>query len=207
MKFDVPEPAVRDAALGVLGQVLAYGWRYSVGNPYEELSFAEALDAAEVAAQYGYPNVAKAILQVSLQRLSEKPKRFTAFRAGHVLSTAAAYYRLTRDRAFIREETPELARLVRQIRSHQVRRGPARGRLQPERLSSDIPYDVDSVNGAIAAWQGLLAIDRVWGVTGHRAAAARARVLGAQHRLRASLGACGRRPGASRTGRSSCPTR
>ena len=178
MTVDVPEPAVRNAMLGVLGQVLAFGWRYSVGNPYEELSFAEALDSAEVAAEYGFPNVAKAILQVSLQRLHRKPKRFTAFRAGHLLSTAAVYFRLTRDRTFIRQETPELARLVRGIRSRQVRSGPARGRLDPERLSSDIPYDVDSVNGAIAAWQGLLAIDRVWSVTGQRGLAAEARLLG-----------------------------
>ena len=162
----------------MLEQVLAFGWRYSVGNPYEELSFAEALDSAEVAAEYGFPNVAKSILQVSLERLRKKPKRFTAFRAGHLLSTAALYYRLTRDRSFIQLETPELARLVRQIASRQVERGPARGRLRPEQLSSDIPYDVDSVNGEVAAWQGLLAIDRVWGVTGHRAAAARARLLG-----------------------------
>jgi hypothetical protein len=178
MQFDVPEPAVSHAALGVLSQVLAFGWRYSVGNPYEELSFAEALDSAEVAAEYGFPNVARAILQVSLERLRKKPKRFTAFRAGHLLSTASLYYRLTRDRAFIQLETPELLRLVRQIRGRQVERGPARGRLRPEQLSSDIPYDVDSVNGEVAAWQGLLAIDRVWGVTGHRAAAAQARVLG-----------------------------
>ena len=116
MQFDVPEPAVSNAALGVLEQVLAFGWRYSVGNPYEELSFAEALDSAEVAAEYGFPNVAKSILQVSLDRLRKKPKRFTAFRAGHLLSTAALYYRLTRDRSFIQLETPELARLVRQIR-------------------------------------------------------------------------------------------
>ncbi len=178
MQFDVPEPAVGNAALGVLEQVLAFGWRYSVGNPYEELSFAEALDSAEVAAEYGFPNVAKAILQVSLERLRNKPKRFTAFRAGHLLSTAALYYRLTRDRSFIQSETPELARLVSQIQARQVESGPARGRLRPEQLSSDIPYDVDSVNGTVAAWQGLLAIDRVWGVTGHRAAAARARRLG-----------------------------
>ncbi len=178
MQFDVPEPAVSNAALGVLEQVLAFGWRYSVGNPYEELSFAEALDSAEVAAEYGFPNVAKSILQVSLDRLRKKPKRFTAFRAGHLLSTTALYYRLTRDRSFIQLETPELARLVRQIQSRQVEHGPARGRLRPEQLSSDIPYDVDSVNGEVAAWQGLLAIDRVWGVTGHRAAAAHARLLG-----------------------------
>ena len=177
MQFDVPEPAVRNAALGVLGQVLAFGWRYSVGNPYEELSFAEALDSAEVAAEYGFPDVAKSILQVSLQRLKEKPQRFTAFRAGHLLSTAALYYRLTRDRTFIEQETPELARLASEIQRHQVKRGPARGRLRPEKLSSDIPYDVDSVNGAIAAWQGLLAMDRVWSVTGHSGTAAHARML------------------------------
>ena len=177
MQFDVPEPAVSDAALGVLGQVLAFGWRYSVGNPYEELSFAEALDSAEVAVEYGFPNVAKAVLEVALDRLRTKPKRFTAFRAGHLLSTTAFYYRLTRDRSFIQHETPELLRLVRGIRARQVRSGPARGRLHPEQLSSDIPYDVDSVNGAIAAWQGLLAIERVWGVTGHRGAAGEARFL------------------------------
>src|ERR1019366_5722256 len=57
------------------------------------------------------------------------------------------------------------------------KRGPARGRLRPEKLSSDIPYDVDSVNGAIAAWQGLLAMDRVWSVTGHGGTAAHARML------------------------------
>jgi hypothetical protein len=67
--------------------------------------------------------------------------------------------------------------LVNQIRRRQVRSGPARGRLRPEQLSSDIPYDVDSVNGSIAAWQGLLAMDRVWSVTGHRSSAAHARVL------------------------------
>ena len=53
--FDVPEPAVQNAELGILTQLIAYGWRYSVGNPYEELSYAESLDAAEVAAEYGYP--------------------------------------------------------------------------------------------------------------------------------------------------------
>ena len=52
--FDVPEPAVQDAERGILTQLIAFGWRYSIGNPYEELSYAESLDAAEVAAEYGY---------------------------------------------------------------------------------------------------------------------------------------------------------
>src|SRR5262249_51378253 len=48
--FEVPEPAVENAVNGVLVQLIAYDWRYSIGNPYEELSYAESLDAAEVAA-------------------------------------------------------------------------------------------------------------------------------------------------------------
>jgi hypothetical protein len=178
MQFEVPEPEVQDAALAILEQEITLGWRYSVGNPYEELSFAEGLDSAEVTASFGFPNVAEATLQMALKRLVQKPKRFTAFRGGHILSTAAFYYRQTRDRAFLARETPALARIVQGIAARQVRSGPARGRLRPEPISSDIPYDVESVNGMIAAWQGLLAIDHVWSVTGHRAAARRARLLG-----------------------------
>jgi hypothetical protein len=175
--FDVPEPAVQNAQLGILGQEIAHGWRYSVGNPYEELSFAEALDSAEVTAEYGYPSVAKSIIEFSLNRLKRKPKRFTAFRAGHLLSTAAFYYRLTHDRTFIRKTTLELHQLVDGIARRQIRSGPKRGRLEPEPLSSDIPYSVESVVAPIEAWQGLLAMERVWSVTGYRGLAERARIV------------------------------
>ena len=49
-----------DAQRSLLIQDLALTWRYSVGNQYEEFSFAEALDAAEVMAEYGLPGVAAA---------------------------------------------------------------------------------------------------------------------------------------------------
>src|SRR5205823_9985816 len=106
--FSVPERAVQSAERGMLAQLIAYGWRYSIGNPYEELSYAESLDSAEVAAEYGYSSVAKSIVQLSLDRMRLRPWRFTAFRGGHILVTAAAYYRLTHDRAFLRTETPAL---------------------------------------------------------------------------------------------------
>jgi hypothetical protein len=181
-QFTVPEPAVQDAQLGVLGQALSYGWRYSVGNPYEELSFAEALDSAEVTAAYGYPSIAKQILEVALTRLKQKPQRLTAWRAGHVLSTAAAYYALTRDRAFVTRETPELARVMTQLAARRL----SNGRLRPEPISSDVPYAIDGVAAQIAAWHGLLAADRLWSITGHRDLAARARrlALGLEHALR-----------------------
>src|SRR5581483_10835761 len=176
--FDVPEPAVENAQLAVLTQLISYGWRYSIGNPYEELSYAESLDAAEVAAEYGYAQTAKAIIELSLQRMRLRPWRFTAFRGAHILSTAALYYRLTRDRTFLRAETPALAQLVQRIAERQRTTGPARGRLLPEALSTDLEgHAVDSVSGQIEAVEGLLAIGRVWSVTGYPAPAARAREL------------------------------
>ncbi len=176
--FDVPEQDVQNAARGILTQLIAFGWRYSIGNPYEELSYAESLDAAETAAQYGYPSVAKSIIELSLQRMRLRPWRFTAFRGSHILSTAASYYRVTRDRAFLRAETPALGALVAQIASRQRMVGPARGRLQPEPLSTDLEgHDVDSVSGQIEAVEGLLAISRVWSTGGYPVHAARARTL------------------------------
>ena len=176
--FDVPEPTVQNAARGILTQLIAFGWRYSIGNPYEELSYAESLDAAETAAQYGYPAVAKSIIELSLQRMRLRPWRFTAFRGSHILATAATYYRLTRDRAFLRAETPALGGLVARIAARQRTAGPLRGRLMPEPLSTDLEgHDVDSVSGQIEAVEGLLAISRVWSTGGYPAQAARARTL------------------------------
>jgi hypothetical protein len=176
--FDVSEPIVQDAERGILTQLIAFGWRYSIGNPYEELSYAESLDAAEIAAEYGYPSVAKSILELSLQRMRLRPWRFTAARGSHILSTAATYYRLTRDRGFLRAETAALDSIVKRIAARQQRTGPARGRLLPEPLSTDLEdKDVDSVPGQIESVEGLLAIGRVWGSAGYPAHAARARAL------------------------------
>src|SRR4029079_6840424 len=107
--------AVQEAELGVLTQLISFGWRYSVGNPYEELSYAESLDAAEIAAQYGYPSVAKSIIELALDRIRGNPSKFRAFRGGHILAAAAMYVRLTHDRVFLQAETPALSRVVDQI--------------------------------------------------------------------------------------------
>ncbi|HVV57785.1 MAG TPA: hypothetical protein VHC45_05435 [Gaiellaceae bacterium] len=170
----VPEPAVQHAVDAVLTQVIADGWRYSIGNPYEELSYQESLDAAEVAAQLGYADVARSILRLALDRMRIRPWRFTAARGAHILSTAALYVRLTGDRAFLRAATPELVHLVDRIAA---RRGEG-GSLLPEPLSTDLENrDVDSVSGQIAAVQGLLALAGVWRADGYPAQAARARAL------------------------------
>jgi len=174
--FSVPETPVQDAERAILTQLISFGWRYSIGNPYEELSYAESLDAAGVAAEYGYASVARSIIDLSLDRMRLRPWRFTAFRAAHILSTAALYYRLTRDRTFLRKETPALWRLVQRIADRQL----PDGRLHPEPLSTDLEdEDVDSVSGQIEAVQGLRALAQVWGSGGYPRPASRARSLAA----------------------------
>jgi len=176
--FDVPEPAVQNAERGILTQLISFGWRYSIGNPYEELSYAESLDAAEIAAEYGYPTVAKQIIDFSLARMKLRPQRFTAFRGAHILTTAATYYRLTHDRSFLRAQTPALFQVVRRIAARQIHFGQKKGRLQPEALSTDLEgHAVDSVSGQIEAIEGVRAIGRVWSSNGYPSQAARARTL------------------------------
>jgi hypothetical protein len=90
------------------------------------------------------------------------------------------YYRLTHDRVFLHAETPALGALVDRIASRQRGSGPARGRLLPEPLSTDLEtHDVDSVPGQIEAITGLRAIAHVWSVTGSASLAKRASTLAA----------------------------
>jgi len=181
--FQVPEPAVQHAEQSIVTQLIAYGWRYSIGNPYEELSYAESLDAAEVAAELGYPNVAKSIVGFALERMRIRPWRFNVFRGSHILLTAARYYSLTHDRAFLKTATPELARLVQRIAA---RRAPS-GMLEPEALSTDLEsHFVRSVSGQVEAIVGLRAIARAWGNTADAARAKRV-ALSLDHALRHAL--------------------
>jgi hypothetical protein len=172
----VPEPRVLDAERALLVQELSMTWRYSVGNSYEELSFAEALDEAEVMAEYGYADIAKAILRFTLRRL---PERFSNFRAGERLVAGAEYYRLFRDRAYVAEETPELAAAVARLARQIDRRG-GTGLLDREAASTDVGTKILGLHEQTAAWQGLLAMGRVWARTGYVRLAARCRALAAR---------------------------
>ena len=129
-----------DAERALVIQELELTWRYSVGNTYEELSYAEALDVAQVMASYGYRDVARQILRFTLRRL---PVRFTNWRAGERLVAGAQYFRLTGDRRYVAEEAPALATLVERL-AHE-RALSANGLLPRERYSSDIPDQIYSL--------------------------------------------------------------
>jgi hypothetical protein len=170
--YDVPEPLVMDAQRSLLIQDLALTWRYSVGNQYEEFSFAEALDTAEVMAEFGLPGVARHILTSSLARLGGGT---TNWRAGEKLTGAALYVRLSGDREYLDQATPMLSRIVDGL-GRQIRSGHG-GLLRRERYSSDVAARVYGLHAQAAVWQGLNAIADVWRATGRTAHARKAHAL------------------------------
>jgi hypothetical protein len=172
--FSVPEERVQNAQRAMLIQQMGHTWRYSLGNPYEELSFAEGTANAEVMSEYGLGDIAEAIVRFSLTRL---PRRYSSWRAGAELLAQASTYQLTGNRRLLERSTAGLTWTVKQLEAHEIRSGRNAGRLLPEALSSDQQAPVDNVTAQLVAWQGLRAMERVWSTTGHPRLAARARGL------------------------------
>jgi hypothetical protein len=179
-QIDVPERRVTDAERALVVQSLVLSWRYSAGNPYEEFSIPESLDAAQVAAELGFYPVAASILRVSFTRAT---RPYPSWVAGEKLVAAADYLRLSGDRRFLAQETPTLHGLVAGL----ARRQEPSGLLAPEAFSSDIPDSVQGLHAQTVAWEGLLAMAAVWGAHGHPGYALEAR------RIAGRLGAALRR--------------
>jgi len=171
----VPEGRVRDAQRAVLIQNLALTWRYSIGNAYQQFSFPEGVDVAQVMSTYGFDGVARAILRTSLTR---KPNPYPNWKIGQKLVGAALYYRLFRDRDFVHEATPVLRGYVAEL-GRQIDAGRS-GMLQRERYSSDIPDSVYGLHSQAVAWQGLRWMAAVWAETGEARLASRSRNLAAR---------------------------
>jgi hypothetical protein len=171
--YDVPERVVGNAQRSLLVQDLALTWRYSVGNQYQEFSFAEALDVAEVLAEYGLGGVTKEILRTGLGRLAATRSNW---RMGEKLAATAHYYRLTHERGYLAETTPTLKQLVRML-GRQITSKHSHGLLRPERFSSDIAAVVYGLHSQAAVWQGLHAMAGVWAETGQVALARETRNL------------------------------
>jgi hypothetical protein len=166
--FDVPEQRVVDAQRNLLVQNLGLTWRYSIGNAYEQFSFPESVDNAQVLAAYGFPDVSRAILRTSLTR---RPTPYPNWKMGQRLVAVAFHDRLWDDRAFVAQVTPNLARYVaalgRQLEASERRL------LARERYSSDIPHSVYGLHSQAVAWHGLRSIGRVWAADGRDELAAR----------------------------------
>src|SRR5438445_8872206 len=107
MSFQVPEPGVMSAERALVVQNLELSWRYSIGNPYEEFSFPESVDVAQVLAEHGFEPVARSMLATSLTR---KATPYPNWKKGERLLAVAEYVRLSGDRAYLERATPVLGR-------------------------------------------------------------------------------------------------
>src|SRR4051794_26970970 len=163
----VPEPLVENALRALLVQNLILGWRYSIGNPYEEFSFPEGPDVAQVMASYGFRDVASAILAESLRQPAEP---YGNWKRGEKLYVYAKTFALFRDTAEIARVTPTLASYV-DVLARSLGRNSLLAR---ERFSSDIPDRVYGFHAQAVALAGLRAIADVWEQTGRGDLAARA---------------------------------
>lgn len=178
--FVVPEKRVLDAERALLVQNLMLTWRYSVGNPYQEFSYPESIDTAEVMGEYGFGAVASAILRTSLGR---RPTPYPNWKMGEKLLGSAEYYRLFRDARYVEDVTPALRGYVDAL-ARQID-GSGSGLLGRERYSSDIGDSVYGFHSQAVVWQALQTIASVWAQTGERTFAALCRSLAA--RLETSL--------------------
>jgi hypothetical protein len=176
--ISVPERRVQDAYRNLLVQNLGLTWRYSIGNPYEQFSFPEGPDVAQVMSEHGFGLVGRSIMRVSLTR---KPTPYPSWKMGSRLVGSAAYYRLHRDRAYVAQTTPVLRGYVQTL-GGQIRASPT-GLLPRERYSSDVEASVHGLHAQAVVWQGLREMGHVWAETGNRALAAEARTLAARLEL------------------------
>jgi hypothetical protein len=170
--IDVPERQVENAWRNLLVQNLTLTWRYSIGNPYEEFSFPEGVDVAEVMTAQGFTAVARSILETSLTRPAGP---YPNWKMGQKLVGSALYYVLSGDGSYIDRVTPVLRGYVEAL-GRQISASP-RGILRRERYSSDIDDSVYGLHSQAVVWQGIRSMGRVWGQTGRTALAARCRSL------------------------------
>jgi hypothetical protein len=157
----VPEERVDDALRALLVQNLVLAWRYSIGNPYEEFSFPEGVDVAQVMGELGFEGVSRAIMRRSL---TTRPTPYPNWKRGEKLLGSAAHYRLSHDRAFVDQVTPTLRRYVAELDA-QLRASPY-SLLARDRYSSDIEDPVYGLHAQAVAWQGIREMGIVWAETG-----------------------------------------
>ena len=160
--IEVPERRVQDALRNLVVQNLGLTWRYSIGNPYQQFSFPEGIDVAQVMGSYGFGEVAGAILERSL---ATPRGPYRNWRIGQKLVGFALHHRLFRDKTLVERVTPILREYV-DVLARQITSGPD-GLLDRERFSSDIPDLVYGLHSQAVALQGLRDMGRGWSDTGH----------------------------------------
>ncbi|MEV0630879.1 hypothetical protein [Nonomuraea wenchangensis] len=104
-RISVPEEYATRALRNLLIQNLTMGWRYSIGNFYEQQYVPEMVDTVSALGEFGFGDDYRANLQTLLTMTKEGgpayPVMYRNWEQGSKLLAAARYYRLTGDRAFV----------------------------------------------------------------------------------------------------------
>jgi hypothetical protein len=172
-QIEVPEAYVEHAVRASLVQNLELTWRYSVGNAYEEFSFPESVDGAQVLAEYGFGSVARSMLRTSFTRA---PNPYPHWKMGERLLGSGLFALLYPRDPFLVQATPVLEGYVRALAAALG----SNGLLVRERYSSDIPDSVYGLHAQAVVWQGLEEAAEAWARAGRASLASRARTLAAR---------------------------
>jgi hypothetical protein len=157
----VPEDMVMNAMKNLLIQNLYMGWRYSIGNAYEDFFQPEGNDAAKVLGWYGFTEEQKAI-QNSLvgKTKGAGPAQYENWEWGEKLSHAAQYYFLTKDDTFINANKDKYIAYMADMKA-QMATDP-NNLLEKQRYSGDISgYDYNFHHQAVA-WRGMRDLSEIF---------------------------------------------
>jgi hypothetical protein len=178
--IELPEPLIQNAwrALVVGNYLIAVGDRmnYSAGNAYDHLYQGECGDATRALMLFGHTADARRMVG-PLLLFDRKATRFHV--AGHKLQLLTHYYRVTRDREYMREQRPVWEPVVRFVRQS---RKTDNGLLPKDNYAGDVSQQIYSLNSNANCWRGLRDLAAVLEDTGDRKFAAELREEAAEFR-------------------------
>lgn len=169
----VPDPHVMTAMKNLLIQNLVMGWRYSIGNFYEQFYVPEMSNTISELGEYGFLSDYGANLQTLLGYMKSGPAYPTAYTDWEEAAKLVAitrYYQLSGDKAFVTKNLPLIEQYLTDY-SRQVKSDP-HGILQPQRCCEDNSADAYWSHTELQAWEGWQGILRTLRQTGHAGVAA-----------------------------------
>jgi len=165
--FMVPEPVIMDMQRNLLIQNLMMRWRYSLGAVVYHGDYfqPESSDTMTTLGQYGHLAEFREGLNFLID-VSKGENMYSNWERGEKLTHGAQYYLLTRDRAFIEENTDKYAGICDAL-LRQMDKDP-NGLLEKQRHCGDIPDIAYCTFHQTVCWRGLRDMAEVWGLTGRQ---------------------------------------
>lgn len=167
-QVSVPDPHLMNAMKNLLIQNLVMGWRYSIGNFYEQFYVPEMSNTISELGEYGFLADYRANLQTLLGYMKSGPAYPTAYQDWEEAAKLVAinrYYDLSGDKAFVDQNLSLIVQYLTDF-AQQVKSDP-HGILQPQRCCEDNSANAYWSHTELQAWDGWQGILRTLRETGH----------------------------------------